>query len=124
MSGATLPKPSIKQQLHRDQRRARIVALAAVAVLAALLVALVLALGGGDAHTADTLESAVGATQQPSAAQLPAHPSPESVPPSPQPGIRYDGGPEEGSRGTSSDLAPNPGRPDGGPEEGTRGPGR
>ena len=35
-----------------------------------------------------------------------------------QPGIRYDGGPEEGSW---SAAAPNPGRPDGGPEEGTRG---
>jgi len=35
-------------------------------------------------------------------------------------GIRYDGGPEEGSW---SAIAPNPGRPDGGPEEGTRGPG-
>ena len=38
-----------------------------------------------------------------------------------QPGVRYDGGPEEGSSATSP--APNPGRPDGGPEEGTRGPG-
>ena len=35
-------------------------------------------------------------------------------------GIRYDGGPEEGSWRVTT---PNPGRPDGGPEEGTRGPG-
>ena len=35
-------------------------------------------------------------------------------------GVRYDGGPEEGSWSIG---APNPGRPDGGPEEGTRGPG-
>ena len=37
-----------------------------------------------------------------------------------QPGIRYDGGPAEGSWRVT---VPNPGRPDGGPEEGTRGPG-
>ena len=37
-----------------------------------------------------------------------------------QPGIRYDGGPEEGSWRA---FPANPGRPDGGPEEGTRGPG-
>jgi hypothetical protein len=39
------------------------------------------------------------------------------------PGLRYDGGPEEGSRGAGTNSLPNPGRPDGGPEEGTRGPG-
>ena len=42
-----------------------------------------------------------------------------------QPGTRYDGGPEEGTRGgiTQSQVAPVPGtRFDGGPEEGTRGP--
>ena len=38
-------------------------------------------------------------------------------------GLRYDGGPEEGSRGAGAGSQPNPGRPDGGPEEGTRGPG-
>ena len=37
-----------------------------------------------------------------------------------QPGVRYDGGPEEGSWNITG---PNPGRPDGGPEEGSRGPG-
>ncbi len=39
------------------------------------------------------------------------------------PGTRYDGGPEEGTRGQlSSPVAPEA-RYDGGPEEGTRGPG-
>jgi hypothetical protein len=39
------------------------------------------------------------------------------------PGTRYDGGPEEGSRGPlTSPVAPDT-RYDGGPEEGTRGPG-
>jgi hypothetical protein len=106
MSAVTHPQSTIKQQLLRDQRRAKIVAVAAVTILAALLVALVLALEGDDAPTA---------AQQKPAAELPLQP---------QTGTRYDGGPEEGSRGTSSRSAPNPGRPDGGPEEGTRGPGR
>jgi hypothetical protein len=35
-------------------------------------------------------------------------------------GVRYDGGPEEGTRGAISSVAPVAGvRPDGGPEEGT-----
>jgi hypothetical protein len=40
----------------------------------------------------------------------------------PAPGTRYDGGPEEGTRGSTS-TAPPAERYDGGPEEGTRGPG-
>jgi hypothetical protein len=120
MSGATHPQIPIKQVLLRDQRRAKIIALAAVTILASLLVALVLVLDGGDAPTADTDSPAVQATQQPSA--------PSSV----QPGTRYDGGPEEGTaaltrRSAPATFDPNsiknpPGqRYDGGPEEGTRG---
>lgn len=48
--------------------------------------------------------------------------------PAPQPGVRYDGGPEEGTRGVPSadtEAQTSTGiRFDGGPEEGTRGPGR
>jgi hypothetical protein len=40
----------------------------------------------------------------------------------PAPETRYDGGPEEGSRGITS-AEPPASRYDGGPEEGTRGPG-
>jgi hypothetical protein len=39
------------------------------------------------------------------------------------PGIRYDGGPEEGTRGVLETPASPDTRYDGGPEEGTRGPG-
>ena len=50
------------------------------------------------------------------------------VVPAQPPGTRYDGGPEEGSRGALSSGAPSnavPGtRYDGGPEEGSRGSGR
>jgi hypothetical protein len=44
------------------------------------------------------------------------------VPTSPPPGTRYDGGPEEGTRGTTA--TPPETRYDGGPEEGSRGPGQ
>ena len=38
-------------------------------------------------------------------------------------GTRFDGGPDEGTRGISTGAAPTPGtRFDGGPDEGTRGP--
>ncbi len=53
----------------------------------------------------------------------PSQPSVSSESSLTAPGVRYDGGPEEGSRGLGDLVAPNPGRPDGGPEEGTRGPG-
>ena len=79
------------------------------AVIAAFALAGVLALaigGGSDAPTAAPAQPA-GVTESSLAA----------------PGVRYDGGPEEGSRGLGELVAPNPGRPDGGPEEGTRGPG-
>ena len=40
------------------------------------------------------------------------------------PGTRYDGGPDEGTRGLRAEPAPPGTRYDGGPDEGTRGPGR
>ena len=46
MSGAAHPQSSVRQQIMRDDRRARKIALACVASIAALLVALVLALAG------------------------------------------------------------------------------
>ena len=43
--------------------------------------------------------------------------------PQTQPGVRFDGGPDEGTRGLSAQSALPPGtRFDGGPDEGTRGP--
>ena len=81
-------------------------AVAAVAAAFALAVVLAIALSGGASPTASPSQPAV--TSESSLAA---------------PGVRYDGGPEEGSRGFGDLVAPNPGRPDGGPEEGTRGPG-
>jgi hypothetical protein len=42
----------------------------------------------------------------------------------PPAGTRYDGGPDEGTRGSLSNSIPWDTRYDGGPNEGTRGPGR
>jgi hypothetical protein len=39
-----------------------------------------------------------------------------------QPGTRFDGGPDEGTRGIQADVPPPGTRFDGGPDEGTRGP--
>jgi hypothetical protein len=90
--------------LLRDQRRAKIIALAAVTAFTALLVTLILVLDGGDSPTAGTEAPEVQGSRQPTA----------------QPGVRYDGGPEEGTRGVVPDLRAGV-RHDGGPEEGSRG---
>ena len=42
----------------------------------------------------------------------------------PAPGTRYDGGPNEGTRGLRAEPAQPGTRYDGGPDEGTRGPAR
>ena len=98
MSGIT----HTQTQAVRSPRSTRLRTAAIVAaVVAAFALAAVLALAIGD--DAPSREAA----------------APAAVESIAQPGIRYDGGPEEGSWS----VVPNPGRPDGGPEEGTRGPG-
>jgi hypothetical protein len=92
----------VRQQLLRDARRARIVALAAITTLAALVVALVLALGNGGSPAASSEQDSVQGV-------------------APVGGLRYDGGPEEGAPGTIHQPTQQPGiRYDGGPEEGQR----
>jgi hypothetical protein len=102
MSGVTHPQITIKQVLVRDQRRAKIIAIAVSTAVGALLVTLVLVLERGDGPTS--------ASEQPAAQAALGR----GVPP----GIRYDGGPEEGSHAVRS-QAPAGIRYDGGPEEGT-----
>ena len=111
MSGATHTQIPIRQRLRRDQRRARTIALAAVTAFTAMLVALLLALDGGDPPTTDDNRPAVQAKEP-------------STPQSREPGVRFDGGPEEGTRGVLSAEAGPSTRYDGGPEEGSRGIGR
>jgi hypothetical protein len=95
--------------IHPVHGRRLRTAAAVAAVVAALALAgvLALALSGGTSPTA-TAPAPRATTQElggPGVGPM---------------GIRYDGGPEEGSWRVT---APNPGRPDGGPDEGTRGPG-
>jgi hypothetical protein len=98
--------PSVVLRSHFKLVRG-LLAIAMVAVVALTAAVVILA------NDEDKVEQATRAT-------------PVIVPqPQTQPGTRYDGGPEEGTRGgiTQSQVAPVPGtRFDGGPEEGTRGP--
>jgi len=118
MSGVTHSQIPVKQMLLRDRRRAKVIALGAVAAFTALVVAAVLIIESSDSPTAGTSGSSAQATQERSASgTLP-------------PGTRYDGGPEEGSAALTQRSAPAlfdpnsiknpPGqRYDGGPEEGS-----
>jgi hypothetical protein len=93
------------RRLPPDPRRIRVVAQVTVTALVALLVALGAIFGGSGSPADHSSVSEIGVT-------------------GPFGGVRYDGGPEEGSRGSFSISRAPTGRPDGGPEEGTRGPGR
>jgi hypothetical protein len=110
MSGVT--HSPIRQALVYHDRRARRIAKAVVIITSSLLVALALALGEGGSQTPSSQPPAVAA---------------EAAPIAPV-GTRYDGGPEEGTRGArvSGPLSePVSGtRYDGGPDEGSRGLGR
>ena len=115
MSGAAHPQSPVREQILRTDRRAKAIALACVGTVAALLVALVLALAAEDS-TSD--KAATPAVQQPAISDAGSYASP---------GTRYDGGPEEGTRGAVPDAgtyASPATRYDGGPEEGSRGAGQ
>jgi hypothetical protein len=100
MSGIT----HTQSQAVRSPRSTRLRTAAVVAaVVAAFALAAVLALAIGE--DAPTREAAAPAAVESTISS--------------QPGIRYDGGPEEGTWR----VAPNAERYDGGPSEGTRGPG-
>ena len=91
-----------KRSHRRLDRTLLILAMAAVCALAAVI----LILGNDD----DQVSSVSKAT-------------PAALQPQTQPGTRYDGGPEEGTRGAIStpQVLPAGTRYDGGPDEGTRG---
>ena len=86
MSGATHSHVPVRRTLFGDQRRVKIIALALVATLAALLVALVFALSSDESQTAPS----AALTQR----SAPATFDPDSIK---APGQRSDGGPEESS---------------------------
>ena len=120
MSATTESQLTVPQQLVHVNRRARVIAILLVTVAASLLVLAVLALNGDFSAGSDEPPAAVSAAGAVNLA----------------PGVRYDGGPDEGTRGASPpavvttadaldrNLVESSSRYDGGPDEGTRGPGR
>ena len=95
--------PSVVLRSHFKLARG-LLALAMVALLA--LTAAVVILANDDVQVNPATKAAPAVQQQ---VQTPA-------------GTRFDGGPEEGTRGLAANPAPPVTRFDGGPEEGTRGP--
>ena len=102
--GQVIPKqhPSVVLRSHFNALRA----LLAVALIAVCALATVVVIQAGDDNDA---------TIAPKAAQV----QPEQALPA---GTRFDGGPDEGTRGPQADPAAPGTRFDGGPDEGTRGP--
>jgi hypothetical protein len=127
--GQAIPNqhPAVVLRSHYNHLRA----LLAVAMIAAIgLTVAVVILANDHDDTADTIS--VSPTGQINGSGFTAYPTPDAASPSQrdaqaQPGgTRYDGGPEEGTRGALSSDASSPAVPgtryDDGPEEGTRGP--
>jgi hypothetical protein len=140
--GHAIPKqhPAVVLRSHFNLVRA-LLAAAMIALVGLTIALVVVANDDNDSGSTSAVQAA------PAAPALPAYPSPEAVSPgadrsysgpvptrkldgstdipSPAPvapGTRYDGGPEEGSRGLhTAPIAPDT-RYDGGPEEGSRGP--
>jgi hypothetical protein len=71
MSRVTPAHHPIRERLPRDQRRAKMTALAALTALAVLIATLVLVINGDDSPTAATHQPAVQAGQQPSDSPAP-----------------------------------------------------
>ena len=107
---------------YKNLRNLLVIAMIVVAGLTAAVV--ILATDDAPSPVAGVSASAAPAFQMPSHARLHgAAPVPDlRFVPLPN-GERFDGGPDEGSRGVVITQSPDT-RADGGPEEGTRGPGR
>ena len=86
----------------------------AMAAVVALSVAVVIVANDGDEIAAPARSADAAALPNPA---VHAHPLESSAP---APGVRYDGGPEEGTRAIIAVPQAPPARYDGGPEEGTR----
>jgi len=119
--GHPIPKqhPAVVLRAHYKAVRALLVlAILAVVALAATVVIL--------ANDDDQVSG--GATSAPSAESInyggfnPATGRPDAVQQELPPGTRFDGGPDEGTRGIQAEPVAPGTRFDGGPDEGTRGP--
>jgi hypothetical protein len=122
--GQAIPRqhPAVVLRSHFNLVR-NLLAVAMVAVVG-LTIAVVLVANDSDEIATPAAQSAPAVVQPalPDGTRYDGGPEEGSrgiAPAVPAPGTRYDGGPEEGSRGVAPE--PNPGRPDGGPEEGSWG---
>jgi hypothetical protein len=102
--------PAVVLRSHYQQLRALFTA-AMIAVVGLTVAVVILATSEGDSARVTAAPALVA----------PAPSSTDTVNP---PGLRYDGGPDEGTRGPQAAQADQGTRYDGGPDEGTRGAGR
>jgi hypothetical protein len=108
MSHSISPQhPAVVLRSHYVHVRA-LLAVAMVAVVGLTVAVVILASSGGGTLTTHAAPAAPPVTSTVD----------------PAPGVRYDGGPDEGTRGLGAAQHPSKIRYDGGPEEGTVGPGR
>ena len=114
--GQVIPKqPAVVLRSHYDAARALLVA-ALVAVVALAATAVILA--NDDLDTTVSIAPKSAQVLQPDTAAQPSVQHQQVLPP----GTRFDGGPDEGTRGIQPQPVPPGTRFDGGPDEGTRGP--
>jgi hypothetical protein len=128
--GQAIPSqhPAVVLRSHYTHLRA-LLAIAMIAVIGLSVAVVIPATNDGPSRGA-TPATAVRGESAPTEYQVPSHarnhggaPVPDlRVAPLPN-GERYDGGPDEGTRGIVATQPPNI-RYDGGPDEGSRGPGR
>jgi hypothetical protein len=124
--GQAIPRqhPAVVLRSHYTRLRA-LLAVMLVAVVGLSTAVVVIAIDDDGQQTSASSASAVSAPG-PAGSRYDGGPEEGTRGLSAQPpSVRFDGGPEEGTRGAQfSSSAPSSTRPDGGPEEGTRGPGR
>jgi hypothetical protein len=127
--GQAIPRqhPAVVLRSHYTQLRA-LLAVAMIAIVG-LTAAVVILATDDDAQSTSASSAVPVSTPGPVGSRYDGGPEEGSRGLSAQPpSIRFDGGPEEGTRGARFPAAPsNPvseTRHDGGPEEGSRGPGR
>jgi hypothetical protein len=128
--GQAIPSqhPAVVLRSHYAHLRA-LLAIAMIAVIG-LSIAVVILVSNDGRSPGATPATAVRSDSAPTEFRVPSHarehagaPVPDlRVAPLPH-GQRYDGGPDEGTRGIVATQPPNV-RDDGGPDEGSRGPGR
>ena len=114
--------PAVVLRSHYQQLRA----LLAIAMIAVVGLTAALVIVANDDDTGTTSASPTGQINyggfNPATGRPDSVPLPQRDAQAPSDTTRFDGGPEEGSRGIVAQPTSSAGRYDGGPDEGTRGP--